>query len=132
MVQAPYWIAARIYSVAAGTTARSRISGAYTLATGRDLDNLPPHLYLDVVEAWIWERFTKQDDVDQWLDRLNRPPTMRWDEDGLIEGLLHRGVQSTANRILALTAADVIDDSPPGWSNEELLAESRSLGVVIE
>lgn len=123
MVRPPYWGAARIFAVAAGPTARARISGAYALNTGKDLDKLAPKLYLDVVESWVWERFQKQDDVDRWLTQLRSAPAIDMAEVDTI-GL--RAAISAGALLAALLVGDpeAIEQAPAGWTNAELLAQA--------
>lgn len=137
MVPAPYWVAARIYSVAASPTGRARISGSYALSTGRDLDDLHPKLYLDVVEAWLWEHFTDQDDADRWIAELETPPSSVWGE---IRQLAARATAVAVGEFLTVFHAgrpDEVDAAPPGWDNQSLMAQFRAStggagGMVID
>lgn len=131
MVRPPYWVAARIYGAAAGSVARARISGAYTLNTGKDLDDLPPKLYLDVVESWIWERFTKQEDADRWVDGLNAAPSIDLADVGAV---CERAAMLAVLDIEAMAAgADTpVDDAPPGWENAALVTQQRVVGIVMD
>lgn len=137
MVQPPYWVAARIYgaaapSIGASSVAHARISGSYTLHTGKDLDDLPPHLYLDVVESWTWERFTKQDQVDQWQSALNAPPVIDvaddWTQIGLVEAA------RTVEEFLATFDGETVTEpqEPAGWDNALLVAQQRVDGIVFD
>lgn len=124
MVRPPYWVAARIYAAAATGIGRARISGTYTLNTGQELEDLPPKLYLDVVEAWYWDHFTDQKDVDSWQHDLAAPPRADWTD---IWGVVRRGALANIavfEAVLAGTEPAPSDESPPGWSDDELLIEA--------
>lgn len=131
MVRPPYWVAARIFSAAASGVARARISGTYTLNTGKDLDRLRPELYLNVVEAWLWEHFTDQEHADEWLASLNAPPSV--DLRDFREAALLAAI-TAGEAMVAASAGEAqwIDDAPPGWSNADLLAHSKAIGTLIE
>lgn len=135
MVRPPYWVAARIYSVAAGDIARARISGSYTLHTGKDVEDLPPKLYLDVVEAWLWEKFTTQDKADQWLRDLHAPPVDIFGDipDMVLRAALTAGAEIEKRFGIETTPIPVAEQPvPAGWDNDSLLAEALGLGVTIE
>lgn len=138
MVQPPYWVAARLYGVAApgdGTSSlgHARISGSYTLHTGKDLDDLPPYLFLDAVEAWQWERFTKQEQADRWQAALHAPPVIDVTTIDITRIAMAEAARA-GEQIEAIIAgeADPEPDAPPGWDNATLVAQQRVVGIVMD
>lgn len=129
----PYQVAGRIYSVTATSRiARARISGAYTLATGGDLDELPPKLYLDLVEAWFLERFTDQDKFDDWVAQVNAPPAFDYHAPDLM--MLRALERALGNFIVTARSTDPTDQAPapPGWDNATLVSQQRVDGIVFD
>lgn len=121
MVRPPYWVAARIWSVAATGTGRARIHGAYALNTGKDLDDLEPHLYLYAVEAWLWDHFTSRETADDWLADLDRLPLLifghRFEPDFDIRASAMRGTVAAGAALVAKVGGEPIEVDPTaGWS----------------
>lgn len=88
---------------------------------------MPPHLYLDVVEAWYWERFSKQEQVDDWLSTLNAPASMDWAAQ--VDGILDGGLQDAARDFLLKLGADTADVL--GWDREAPEHAGVAIGVMV-
>lgn len=139
MVRPPYWVAARVFAATATRTGKARIAGAYTLNNGRDIDDLPPDLYLNVVEAWLWDHFGTQDQADKWLESLEPLPVLIFGHAKAIDfdarACFLRAAVVVADRLTAAARAGtdvVVEDVPPGWESDTLLAHSRMVGTLIE
>lgn len=126
MVRAPYWAAARIWRVAAAGLGRIRISGTYTLNTGKDLDRLPVRLRLDVIEAWIWDRFDRmseggQEAADDWVAERDALPLLVFGAPGIpdfdVHGCVVRAAIAAAGKLLASLGGEPVDvDVFAGWA----------------